>query len=83
MLRSIARFFDGIAIKLMIGTLMKQIKFEYEKAGYPTKEAEHLARAEMMASLESHLVDIDSYHEVRRWTKSYMAGRGRIPDEGR
>ena len=74
----IARFFDGFAIKMMIGTLEKQVIFLYEKEGYSSKEAGALARQEMMASLRGLGVDIDSYYAVRAWKESYMAMRAEI-----
>ena len=78
MLRRISSLLDGIAIKMMIGSLQKQVIFEYEKAGHPSKEAEKLAQAEMMISMAGQSVNIESYEQVRNWKKSYMAERARI-----
>jgi hypothetical protein len=83
MLRRIARFFDSFAIKMMVGTLERQVVFEYEKAGYPSREAQKLARAEMMISLAGRCVNVESYQDVRQWKASYMAERARILGEGR
>ena len=78
MLSRISRFLDGIAIKMMLGSLLKELMFEYQKKGHSSVEAEKLARAEMMISLAGKGVDIESYYAVRSWKKSYMAERARI-----
>jgi hypothetical protein len=78
LLASVARFFDQCAIKMMIGSLMKEVMLEYRKAGYPDNEIEKLAYAEMMISLKGRAVNVESYYEVRDWKKSYMAEGARI-----
>jgi hypothetical protein len=77
-LSSLSRYVDGVAIKIMMGTLRAKVVFEYEKAGYSRDEALKLAAAEMMISLAGLNVNTDSYYEVRAWKKSYMAERARI-----
>ena len=47
MLRWFAQFFDGIAVKMMLGSLNKRITFEYEKSGHARKQAEEMAWQEM------------------------------------
>jgi hypothetical protein len=77
MLPRLAKFFDGIAIRMMFGSLSTEVTFEYEKMGHPRKEAQELARQEMFASMRVRNLNVDSYSDVRSWKKSYMAERTR------
>jgi len=77
MLPRLAKFFDSIAIRMMIGSLSKEVTFEYEKLGHPTRAAQELAEQEMFASMRARNLNVDSYADVRSWKKSYMAERSR------
>jgi hypothetical protein len=79
MLPRLAKFFDDIAIKMMFGSLSKEVTFDYEKLGYSSKEAQELARQEMFASMRAKNLNVDSYYDVRAWKKSYMAERAKTP----
>lgn len=78
MLRWFAQFFDGIAVKMMLGSLNKRITFEYEKSGHARKQAEEMAWQEMFISMRARNLNVASYHDVRAWKSSYMAERARI-----
>jgi hypothetical protein len=78
MLRWLAQFFDGIAVKMMLGSLNKEITFEYEQSGHARKEAEEMAWQEMFISMRARNLNVNSYHDVRAWKSSYMADRERI-----
>lgn len=78
MLPRLAKFFDGIAIQMMIGSLSKEVAFEYEKLGHPRKAAQELAQQEMFASMRARNLNVDSYSDVRSWKKSYMAERAGV-----
>jgi hypothetical protein len=77
--RRLARFLDRMAVQMMLGSLSKQVTYEYEQAGYPSKEAKELAGQEMLVSMRAISLNVDSYSEVRAWKQSYMANRTRIP----
>jgi len=78
MLRGLVNFFDGIAIRMMLGSLAKEVSFEYEKLGHPKRTAQELAFQEMFASMRSKNVNVNSYYDVRDWKKSYMLERSKI-----
>ena len=77
MLPRLAKLFDGIAIKMMFGSLSKEVTFEYEKLGHPRAAAQELARQEMFTSMRARNLNVDSYSDVRSWKKSYMAERAK------
>jgi hypothetical protein len=77
MLTGLVKFLDGIAIRMMLGSLSKEVTFEYEKLGHPKRAAHELALQEMYASMRASNLNVNSYYDVRDWKKSYIVERAK------
>ena len=75
---SLTQFMDSISIRMMLGSLQREIAAKYEKSGHPNKQAQRLASQEMNVSLLAHGISLNSYPQVKAWKTSYMAERTKI-----
>jgi len=70
---SLPRKLDRISTKMTLGTVLNKraLQIQQSNQALSTKEAEQIASHEMLTSMRSKQVDIDSRDSVRAWSRVF------------
>ncbi len=65
---------DGAAVQMRLGTTVSKRAYQIQRAfpGMSTQEAEARASQECLASMRAEGIDINSYVDVKAWSKRFL-----------
>lgn len=75
--RRLSQTMDGTATKMRLGSTVSKRAFQIQREfpGMSTPEAEARASQECLASMRAEGVDIESYNDVKAWSKRFLKQR--------
>jgi hypothetical protein len=77
MFQRLSNTMEEAAVKIRLGSTASKRAFQLQREfpGMSTPEAETRASQECLASMRAEGVDIESYNEVKAWSKRFLKQR--------